>query len=327
MTSPSELEITPDYIFGMLTPDSTGFDEEQRLRRGLWHTQRLQPLDPAPGDPITITVGAGPDILADHVTLYYTTDDTPPAGSFGQARVGAAVPMQRVGVEWDLLVGGYRDTWQGVIPPQPAQTHVQYIIEAWHSRRPEIYYAGRLDKPQIYGFYVDNEQVPAWLRDAVIYQIFIDRFASEIGRTLAPPRNAPDGFYGGTLRGIVSRLDYLADLGVNCLWLSPIFPSPTYHGYDATDYGAVEPRLGSDADLELLFNEAHRRGMRVLLDYVASHVSNQHPAFAAAQQDQHSPTAAWFRFDHWPDRYDTFFGVQTMPQTQHRPARRPVIFN
>jgi cyclomaltodextrinase len=327
MSKKKQPKITPDYVFGTLTPDAIDLENKRRERRGLWHEQQLRPLDPRPGDPVTITISAGPDISADHVTLYYTTNGTVPDSGRGQAQGGMVIEMERVSVEWDMLVGGYRDNWEGVLPPQPKGTHVQYVIKAWHSIRSESYYAGETDTPQVYGFYVDDEEVPTWSGQAVIYHILIDRFAPDPGTSFNTPPNAPDGFYGGTLRGIVCRLDYLADLGITCLWLSPVFPSPTYHGYDSTDYGTIEPRLGSEEDWQVLLDEAHKRGMRVILDYVANHVSSKHPAFVAAQKDKRSPTAQWFHFNHWPHDYDTFFGVREMPKvnTDNAAARAYMI--
>ncbi len=313
MTKKTKPKISADYIFGSLATDDLRLDRMKQERSGLWHDQRLQPLDPRPGDPITVTMGVGPDVSADHIILYYTTDGTIPQGTHHQPQVGTAIKMKRVAVEWDTLLWGYRDDWEALIPPQPQGTHVQYIIEAWHSVRAETLYAGDKDAPQVYGFYVDDEQVPTWLQEAVIYHIFVDRFALDPGADFTIPPNAPDGYYGGTLPGIISRLDYLVDLGVTCLWLSPIFPSPTYHGYDATDYATIAPHLGSETDIQTLLTEAHQRGIRVILDYVANHLSSQHPAFRTAQVDQHSQTGGWFHFNHWPDTYENFFGVQEMP--------------
>jgi alpha-amylase len=122
----------------------------------------------------------------------------------------------------------------------------------------------------------------AWLRDAVGYQIFVRSFAD----------SNRDG--QGDLRGILTRLDALRELGVDLLWLTPIHPSPSYHGYDVTDYEGVHPELGTLADLTQLLDEAHRRGLRVVLDLVLNHTSNQHPWFVAAQQG--GPAAARYLF-------------------------------
>ncbi len=109
-------------------------------------------------------------------------------------------------------------------------------------------------------------------------------------------------------------MDYLANLGVNVLWLTPVFPSPSHHGYDATDYFEIEPRLGSKADLRALLDAAHGRGLRVLLDFAPNHCSSEHPAFRKALSDPASPFVQWFSFEHWPDQYKSFFGVKSLPQ-------------
>jgi alpha-glucosidase len=110
-----------------------------------------------------------------------------------------------------------------------------------------------------------------WWRDAVIYQVYIRSFADGNG----------DGL--GDIAGIRSRLGYLADLGVDALWVNPWYPSPMADaGYDVSDYRDVEPRFGTLADAEALVTEAHQAGLRVLLDIVPNHTSDQHPWFRAA---------------------------------------------
>jgi maltose alpha-D-glucosyltransferase/alpha-amylase len=126
---------------------------------------------------------------------------------------------------------------------------------------------------------------PAWLHDAVFYQVYPQSFADSNG----------DGI--GDLPGLISRLDYLRDLGVNALWLNPIYPSPFGDaGYDVSDYCAVAPRYGTLADARRLFREAHRRGMRVVLDLVAGHTSSAHPWFQASARpgrNRHSDHYIW----------------------------------
>jgi glycosidase len=161
----------------------------------------------------------------------------------------------------------------------------------------------------------------------VIYQVFVDRFATAGGQPFAEP-GSPGGIHGGSLRGVIERLDHIAGLGATCLWLSPIFPSPSHHGYDATDYTAVEPRLGTLDDLRELAAAAHGRGMRLVLDYVVNHVSSGHPAFQAARADAASPEASWFTFTRWPDQYLSFFGVQDHPQIDSdSPAARKYMID
>ncbi len=117
-----------------------------------------------------------------------------------------------------------------------------------------------------------------WFRDAVFYEVFVRSFNDSNG----------DGI--GDLNGLTAKLDYLndgdpatsADLGVTALWLMPISPSPSYHGYDVTDYYGVNADYGTMADFKRLVAEAHKRGMRVIIDLVLNHTSNQHPWFIAA---------------------------------------------
>ena len=337
--------VSADFVFGTLATDALRVAQLRAATLGVTHGHDLHPADPEPMDAVTIRVRVGPAVSADRVTAYWTTDDSDPAGHRGVAERGTALQLTLVGTSWDTLTWGYVDTWQGVIPGQPDGTLVRYRIEAWSDvagpDAPSTWateIGGVVAGPRPPGvsdadaaqfdfgeslwpirrtagdaYHVDRERVPAWLRDAVIYQVFLDRFATSGGRPFASPAT-PGGFYGGTIRGLLERLDHVVDLGVTCLWLSPIFPSPSHHGYDASDYGAVEPRLGSEADLRELVAAAHGRGLRVILDFVANHVSSAHPAFGTALADRDSPEARWFTFTHWPDQYLSFFGVLDHPQ-------------
>lgn len=128
-----------------------------------------------------------------------------------------------------------------------------------------------------------------WWQSAIFYEIFVRSFYDSNG----------DGI--GDLNGIVEKLDYLndgdpattTDLGVTALWLMPIHPSPSYHGYDVTDYYAVNPEYGTTADFQQLVAEAHRRGVRVIIDFVMNHTSVAHPWFVEAQDPQ-SPRRDWY---------------------------------
>ena len=115
----------------------------------------------------------------------------------------------------------------------------------------------------------------------VYYEIFVRSFADSNG----------DGV--GDLNGITARLDYLEWLGVSGLWLTPIFPSPSYHGYDITNYFAVNPQFGTMADFQRLLHEAHARGIKVLIDMVLNHTSNRNPWFQRAL-DRKSPYHDWY---------------------------------
>jgi alpha-amylase len=115
----------------------------------------------------------------------------------------------------------------------------------------------------------------------VYYEIFVRSFADSNG----------DGI--GDLNGITTRLDYLKWLGVSGLWLTPIFPSPSYHGYDVTNYFAVNPQFGTMADFRRLLRQAHARGIKVLIDMVLNHTSNRNPWFEQALNPK-SPYHDWY---------------------------------
>ncbi len=127
----------------------------------------------------------------------------------------------------------------------------------------------------------DRYQAPEWVESTVWYSIFPDRFHQSGTSGLDPSRPARnDRFFGGDLKGIEEKLDYIADeLGCNGLYLNPVFESPSAHKYDVTDYFRIDPRFGDEASLRRLVKKAHAKGVRVMLDAVFNHVSYRHPFF------------------------------------------------
>ncbi len=105
---------------------------------------------------------------------------------------------------------------------------------------------------------MDDDPPPAWTKDAVIYQIFADRFFSPAADFPAVEAK-PSLKCNGTLRGITAKLDYLAELGVNCLWFTPVFPSPSYHGYDATSFFEINPAPRHEGRFQGTDREGHMR--------------------------------------------------------------------
>ncbi len=124
-----------------------------------------------------------------------------------------------------------------------------------------------------------------WWQTAVLYQVYPRSFQDSNG----------DGDGDGDLRGIVKRLPYIADLGIGALWLSPVFASPMADfGYDISDHTAIDPLFGTMADFDALVAEAHKRGLKVLLDFVPNHTSVEHPWFKESRTSLDSPKRDWY---------------------------------
>jgi alpha-amylase len=152
---------------------------------------------------------------------------------------------------------------------------------------------------------VKNEDL-AWFDTATIYSLYVRSFRDSNG----------DGI--GDLRGVIDGLDYLQTLGVDTIWLLPVFKSPSVHGYDTVDYYSVNPDYGTNDDLLRLISEVHKRKMYILLDYVVNHVSNQHAIFKDAFNNptsQYSDYFTWINAAH--TQYTTFAGVQEMPKLNY----------
>jgi neopullulanase len=171
---------------------------------------------------------------------------------------------------------------------------------------------------------------PDWVRDAVFYQIFPDRFA----RSLTVPKpafldewGAPPtyhGYQGGDLVGVAERLDYLRDLGVNAIYFTPIFQSASNHRYHTHDYEKVDPMLGGNAALRRLLDAAHAKGMRVVLDGVFNHASRGFfPFHDILENGKDSAYLDWFNVHGYPlnaydapkpPRYDAWWGLHALPK-------------
>jgi glycosidase len=172
--------------------------------------------------------------------------------------------------------------------------------------------------------------VPAWVHDAVFYQIFPDRFANGDSANDPPgidPWGSPPtltGFQGGDLRGITSHLDYLTDLGITALYLNPIFAAGSNHRYNTSDYRAIDDRLGTLADFTRFIEEAHARGLRVLLDGVFNHTGRGFHAFLdLLDRGQESAYRDWYHVREFPldafgdepaERYLAWWKIRSLPK-------------
>lgn len=158
---------------------------------------------------------------------------------------------------------------------------------------------------------------PEWLRDAIFYQIFPDRFANA-DPSLDPPGVRPwggeptrDNFFGGDLAGITGHLDHIESLGANAIYLTPIFEADTNHRYDAKDYFAIDHRLGDIEAFRAFLRAAHAHGIRVVLDAVLNHCGDGHWAFRdAVEHEADSPYVNWFMIEDFP--------VQAHPTPNYR---------
>jgi alpha-glucosidase len=297
----------------------------------------VQPQAARLGDSVTLRLRAHPGAPIQHVllrsdedgegfTLQMSPEDLPP---------GAAARWWRVELKLKMLVTHYRFllfTSDGTWWLDAAGLHAHTPTDA-----------------QDFRLLADYE-APSWVRKAVFYQIFPDRFYDG-----DPASNVRDGeyeyrglqarsrswdkpptargleslveFYGGDLPGITQRLDYLQELGVNALYLNPVFTAYSNHRYDVCDYFNVDPHLGGNPALVALRQALSARGMRYILDIVPNHCGVLHPWFTAAQADPHSPTADFFTFHRRPDDYAAWLGVKTLPKLNYRSEKlRQVMY-
>ncbi len=185
---------------------------------------------------------------------------------------------------------------------------------------------------------------PDWLKGGLIYQIFPDRFYNS-GKEKAnvpndrfiqhdwsqQPEYRQTGcgcslcndYYGGDLEGIRQKLPYLKELGVSCIYLNPIFEAHSNHRYNTANYEKVDSLLGDESDLQALCLEAKRQGIKIVLDGVFSHTGDDSVYFnrtgrygtGGAYRDYNSPYREWFKFYDYPNGYDAWWGIKTLPET------------
>lgn len=306
------------------------------LRDGLAHGSRIAPHDPLPGKPVALCFSANGNLPIDRVAVYYTTNQEEPQGVRGLSSTSMVVLAEPGETFYDASMDMPVRRWYAEIPAQPDGTLVRYRADAWSTSDPGVRWLADNVEPvsappehgRIFAFGVDRFQPPRWLDDAVLYQIFVDRFNTGAGE---PPLRDPGSIaapFGGTLRGVLEKLDYVQALGCNCIWLTPVCESPTYHGYNPSDYYQVAARLGTNETLKELIAEAHRRGMRMVLDFVANHTSNEHWLFREALANPASTAGRFYSIGpEWPEGYACYAHVRGMPElaTEHAEVQRYLI--
>lgn len=202
-------------------------------------------------------------------------------------------------------------------------------------------------------------KTPLWLRNGVMMQIFVDRFHNVGGVDLynlpagsyyharwdddpalvindKQGNNSANDFFGGNLRGVQEKLDYLQELGVTVLYFNPIFEANSNHKYNTGDYKKIDPSFGTEADFKALCKAAKKRGIRVILDGVFSHTGSDSIYFDrygnygghGAYSDPESPYRSWYNFENWPDDYDCWWGFHTLPNVNEEdPTYRKFIIS
>jgi alpha-glucosidase len=298
------------------------------------------------GSPLYVNIGTGK--LGGTATIRLRVDRNAPVSKVflrtcpdGEQMIVAMQPEEETAVcRW----------WTVAISLHMLRTGYRFLL---HSDEGSYWYAGagctRYYPTDAADFkLLADYHAPNWVRDAVFYQIFPDRFAdgdpsnnvqsgaySYYGRPVVarqwgeqPNRaTAPIEFFGGDLQGITQRLDYLAELGVNALYLNPVFLAPSNHKYDVEDYSHIDPHLGGDGALAVLRRALDERGMHLLLDIVPNHCGATHPWFRAAQADPQAPTAEFFTFRKHPNEYESWLGVASLPKLDYRSQRlREVMY-
>lgn len=228
-----------------------------------------------------------------------------------------------------------------MLPPQPTILTYVFTFSDGSTLREKRQKEGR--NTPIYGEWeelpfkiavYDPERMPAdWTHGMVIYQIFPDRFADGVSSTNrvaqgtyghAPlfkawgerPEQPALGrdFFGGDLRGVIDHLDHIERLGIDMIYFTPIFQSPTNHRYDAINFLKIDPMLGTDADFDELVQHIHARGMKVMLDGVFNHCSADSVYFQEAKTNPESPYYRWFHFTNYPIQHKGWQGFGFMPE-------------
>jgi cyclomaltodextrinase len=303
--------------------------------RGVHHDEAIVPEPPRPGAESVVRARAAAEAGVAAGFIHYTTDGSSPEEPSGARATVSMQPVADADPEAPAA-------WQATVPPLPDGTVLRYAIEmrdaqgapVWAEDAgpglehpdPDVFFAR--PAARVFRHAVHRPRVPSWIAEATVYHLLVDRFARDGGGAVAAPDDVRFlQFAGGTLRGITARLDHLAHLGVDCVLLSPITPGEMHVTYDVKDLLGVDPRFGTLEDVRALLREAHARGIRVLLDTETSYLGVRHPAAVQARTDPDSPYRSWFHWQHWPDRWYSWFSGRIFMGVDHTnpDARRALL--
>ncbi|MDA8437648.1 MAG: glycoside hydrolase family 13 protein [Propionibacterium sp.] len=281
------------------------------------------PQHPTPGASVTVRLRTSATVPVEECVVRLLSDGEP-------RWVEARPEPGDAGVTW----------WRAEIPLHNPVTHYRWLVRGGPLGYAWINASGthRRDVTDAEDFRVSTfAPPPAWARDAIVYQIFPDRFArsdAAAGRELpdwAVPRGWDDPIeldhatigrqlYGGDLDGIVEHLDHLVDLGVTVVYLTPIFPARSNHRYDASSFEHVDPLLGGDEAFARLITACHERGLRVMGDVTTNHTGAGHEWFRTARTDPASEERSFYYFDGSETGYVGWLGNRSLPKLDHSSA-------
>jgi alpha-glucosidase len=277
---------------------------------------------PVLGEQVTLRVRTPAAFGVTEVYLRATPD--------GEPRI---TPAHHDGGEW----------WSIAVEVRNPVTNYRFFLILDDGRPPVWLTAAGIvagDLPDATDFRLVAYEAPAeWIADAVVYEVFPDRFARSASAGPLDTADLPDWawprdwdtdevigrgagvseqFFGGDLDGVVEHLDHIQALGANTIYLTPVFPARSNHRYDASTFDEVDPLLGGDAALRRLADAAHARGMRVVGDITTNHCGDGHHWFVRAISDIHAPEREMFYFDSAGDdeegAYESWNGVKSLPK-------------
>ncbi|AGB42005.1 glycosidase [Halobacteroides halobius DSM 5150] len=297
--------------------------EKIPVAKSVTHDFSYQPSIPNSKEEVQIRVTVKHYGNIDTGGIYYTTDGSAPVGKRGTVKNGQFASLQ---ITKSTTKGKItKSTLTGTIPAQENRTPVKYIIDVWDKQSQGSQFADTNSlTPQgatEFAYYVDNYQTPDWAKDAIIYQVFVDRFRNgnpnndKVGVDQLPYSQQLKKWMGGDLVGLKEKLDYIDKLGVNAIWISPVYKGPYSHGYHPASFKKIDPHFGNKQIMKEIVKAAHKRGIKIIYDFVANHSSNRHPFFQSAlEKGKRSKYYDWYTFTDWPNKYETFYSIKELPE-------------